>query len=888
MNRINLSLLGIAALIFVTLMACRVFWHPAPAPAASTSEARELARADRLAKLGNWEAAGPIYTDLEARFRKKADLRDEIYAYVSRFGAEEESIDLQKVSAELAEIIRRPIVQKDLQLKQRCLEIKAHIDLNLDGISARPSLEELQRVAKTRNDIDAASRASGELGILAFLEGNLKEARNRVVSALLNATVHHDTGAQIRYMSLIGQGLAESNKAAEALWSFNQALRLSRNTPEAGFPKLVVSGKASVLTQLGRYPEAHEIINDGLKYARSRGYIGFEVDMLSQSGQLGIAEGKPDNAILLYERAAALARQIRFNRGLAEVSAKLASLYQRAGNLSQAEKAEENSISAQLQMGEVYELPLHLAVKANLQQALGSWEAARKTYLTAEQIVGTMVRNAPTDGVKRSVIAGMSEIYIGHFRLAISQRRFEEAFRAIEDARGRVAADRLRSSEHDRRPSAAVLNAERQVAALQTQLLDTQDERERNRLSDALTEIEQQTPLQDDTESGEKMSERPSLRDLQARLQRNETVLEYVLAEPESYCLIVKPTRVEVVKLQGQKTLEGLAEKHIAAITARAAAISEGRQLHAAILEPLGELIRDSELIIIPDGGLHRIPFAALVDHQNRYLIQTHAIDYSPSGAVLALLRKSVSNSAKELLAVGNVSYDEESRANRPWQFFRGLDTLSRRSLTPLPATRDEVRAVASTMRDLDKVILTGRSATESSFKREVAKRATVIHLAVHAFADKVYPDRSGLVFAAGDQGEDGLLQVREIRRLPLAGTSLVTLSACDTSAGRIEGEEGVSSIVSAFLYAGARTAAASFWAIEDSSTSELMKEFYQQLAQGQSKSTALRAAQLELLRRGNETKSPFFWAAFGLIGDGSGKIEENARNDKRSTQASL
>jgi CHAT domain-containing protein len=185
------------------------------------------------------------------------------------------------------------------------------------------------------------------------------------------------------------------------------------------------------------------------------------------------------------------------------------------------------------------------------------------------------------------------------------------------------------------------------------------------------------------------------------------------------------------------------------------------------------------------------------------------------------------------------------------------------------------VRSVAGTLSDFTEVVLAGRTATESNFKREAAKGPDVIHLALHAFADKSYPDRAGLVFAADDSGEDGVLQVREIRRLPLAHTSLVTLSACDTSAGRVEGEEGVSSIVSAFLYAGSRTALSSFWSIEDSSTSELMKLFYGSLARGNSKSAALRSAQLELLRRGGETKSPFFWAAFGLLGDGSGTIED-------------
>ena len=187
---------------------------------------------------------------------------------------------------------------------------------------------------------------------------------------------------------------------------------------------------------------------------------------------------------------------------------------------------------------------------------------------------------------------------------------------------------------------------------------------------------------------------------------------------------------------------------------------------------------------MIPDGSLHRIPFSALVDGTNRYLIESHAITYSPSSSVLTLIRKEHAASVEGMLAVGDVPYGRQASKTKRWSIFRSLDSLQRNALMPLPTSGDEVRTVTAALCDLRGVILAGTSATESNFKRETAKGPSVIHLAVHAFTDKTYPDRAGLVFAAGDSGDDGLLQVREIRRLPLAQTSLVTLSACDTSAG--------------------------------------------------------------------------------------------------------
>ena len=156
-----------------------------------------------------------------------------------------------------------------------------------------------------------------------------------------------------------------------------------------------------------------------------------------------------------------------------------------------------------------------------------------------------------------------------------------------------------------------------------------------------------------------------------------------------------------------------------------------------------------------------------------------------------------------------------------------------------------------------------------------------MVHLAVHAFADKEFPDRAALVFASDPKsGADGLLQVREIRELPMRHTSLVTLSACDTSVGRIDGEEGVSSIVYGFLYAGSRSAVASFWSVDDSITSELMKVFYAELERGESGAAAMRTAQLTLLRRGGQTAAPLYWAAFEVMGDGSTAIRKVSSHD--------
>ena len=281
--------------------------QPPALPPNATQQERELARAEALAKVGNWEAAGPLFRRLEAFYRRDRDTRNELYARVSRYRAEIEVSDLQRLSEELRLILQRPDVQSDLALKQRCLEAKGNIDLNLDGVSARPSFEELERVATARSDAAMASRASGELGILAFLEGNPSEAKSRVLKAIGKAAWYGDTGAQIRYLSLLGQGMIANKGASQALYFLNAATALARRNPDAGFPKIATSGRASALTQLGRFDEAQQVVDDGLQYARQRGYVGFQVDMLAQAGQLAAAKKDITGAVGRYEQAASLA-----------------------------------------------------------------------------------------------------------------------------------------------------------------------------------------------------------------------------------------------------------------------------------------------------------------------------------------------------------------------------------------------------------------------------------------------------------------------------------------------------------------------------------------------------------------------------------------------------
>ena len=145
-----------------------------------------------------------------------------------------------------------------------------------------------------------------------------------------------------------------------------------------------------------------------------------------------------------------------------------------------------------------------------------------------------------------------------------------------------------------------------------------------------------------------------------------------------------------------------------------------------------------------------------------------------------------------------------------------------------------------------------------------------MIHFAVHSSTSLKLPERDALVLAkSNNSDDDGMLQVREIDNLAFRA-DLITLSACDTGVGKLQGEEGVTNLSNAFLFAGAKAVVASLWPAEDQSTSALMERFYFHLAQGEDKALALRDAQLDMLKQYGKQIMPFFWAGFVLVGDGS------------------
>ena len=152
---------------------------------------------------------------------------------------------------------------------------------------------------------------------------------------------------------------------------------------------------------------------------------------------------------------------------------------------------------------------------------------------------------------------------------------------------------------------------------------------------------------------------------------------------------------------------------------------------------------------------------------------------------------------------------------------------------------------------------------------KEKAGDYAVIHLAMHGLLDPNAPILSSLAFTEdGDSVENNFLHAYEISKMKL-NADLVVLSACETGYGRFDKGNGIASLAQAFAYAGAPALVVSLWQVNDYVTSEIMKNFYQNLANGMEKDEALQRAKMQYIKDAIEVGAhPAFWSPFILMGN--------------------
>lgn len=250
--------------------------------------------------------------------------------------------------------------------------------------------------------------------------------------------------------------------------------------------------------------------------------------------------------------------------------------------------------------------------------------------------------------------------------------------------------------------------------------------------------------------------------------------------------------------------------------------------LYDKLLAPLASLIGDRDLVVVPSGALHYVPFHALRNGE-RYLIETRTVVGAPAAGIWRLLAERPSKKPESALLVGFA--DEK-----------------------IPLVEKEIAAIRTIFPNSS--TLTGGDATFENYRRD-SPSFDLLHLACHGSFRPDNPLFSSLHLA------DGLVTVRDICAQKL-NASLVTLSACETGLNKISPGEEILGLARGFLAAGAESLVLSLWTVNDGATARLMTSFYEAVREGDKPSKALRKAQLEFVADGAH---PYFWSPFTVIG---------------------
>ena len=368
--------------------------------------------------------------------------------------------------------------------------------------------------------------------------------------------------------------------------------------------------------------------------------------------------------------------------------------------------------------------------------------------------------------------------------------------------------------------------------------------------------------------------------EIQSTIQEYEALISFFAGQINTFAFIQTSSELQVIDLGPSESLSHLVKQFRNDYIPRQKAILTSEppnrlqqswlnkrffqlssQLYQKLWAPLDStgLLKGKEIILVPDGFLHYLPFEILVKdrlqkkHQYyQYLIKDHPISYYPSASVLHFERTNKYNSPKPEkdyfgLAVSN--------------FDQALCTKDGMTLDTLNNTGPFVKSIQNYFRPESSTVLINEHASVDSFSALELKDYRYLHFATHGQINSKTPEFSNILL------HDGCLNLYEIFELEL-NADLVVLSACETGLGKLVAGEGMIGFTRALMYAGTPSIILSLWEVGANSTMDLFTNYYEKLSQDSGlKYASLREAQLQMIHS-KDYSNPYFWAPFVFIGE--------------------
>ncbi|WP_293271681.1 MULTISPECIES: CHAT domain-containing tetratricopeptide repeat protein [unclassified Microcoleus] len=691
-------------------------------------------------------------------------------------------------------------------------------------------------ISREIRDRDAVSASLNGLGLAYNFLGQYDKAIEfHEQSLVISREIRDRQGEAISLnnLGLVYDYVAQYHRAIEF---YEQSLVISRKIGNRKGEPGSLNGLGDTYRALGQYHRAIKFYEQSLVISRKIGNRQKEAASLGSLGTVYNSLEQYDKAIEFHEQSLVISREIRDRGGEAASLGSLGTVYNSLEQYDKAIEFHEQSLMISQEIGNtesesivLNNLGLTLLVTNQLAEAE---TALRTSIIIRETLRYELVNNDH----KTSIFETQVSAYHLLQKVLVAQTKFDEALEISEMSRTRT-----------------------------------------------FVELLQQTLLKNDVPATNQTNKLSIPKIQQIARDRNSTIVEYSIFPPEDimyiYIWVIQPNgnithraaNLQPLNQQNQTLKQIILKTRVSIGTDETDDAGNKIQLesqykrdetgrfpllqllHQILIEPIIDLLptdANSPIIFIPHYDLFLVPFAALQDSNNRYLIEHHTILTSPSIQVLEITREHhnrVRGLRQAALIVGDPTIATKFNEN-PYK------------LRQIPRAKEAAEAIAAT---LGTQAISGDNATKVAILDRMLN-TRIVHLSAHGLLDDFQSSGiPGAIILAPSGDDDGAIHAVDILQLKL-DSELVVLSACSTGRGKITGD-GVIGLSRCFILAGVPSIIVSLWNMGVISAKLLMTEFYQNLARGDNRAAALRCAMLTTKAR---FPSPIAWAAFTLIGE--------------------
>jgi CHAT domain-containing protein/tetratricopeptide (TPR) repeat protein len=722
-----------------------------------------------------------------------------------------------------------------------------------------------------------------------------------------------DEAATLTSIGVVYNSLGEHQKALEF---YNQALSLYRTQGDRGGEAITLNNIGTVYSSLGEHQKALEFFNQVLPLYRTQGDRVGEAATLNNIGSAYNSLGEHQKALEFFNQALPLRRAVGDRGGEGGTLNNIGAVYSSLGEKQKALEFYNQALPLKRAVGDRGGEATTLFNIAFLQRSQGNLKQALTLMDSAITIIEDLRTKIGSQELRASYFATVQDYYKFYIDLLMQlhQQNPSQGYDALalhtsERARARSLVELLTEANANIRQGVdpKLLEQEstltQQLNALErrryelssSQYTEQQLDEIKQQSQSLLTQLDQlkaQIRVTSPRYAALKYPEPLNLQQIQQQVLDDDTLLlEYSLGEERSYLWAVTKTSITSYVLPKQSEIEAAAQTFRQSLTPNSAAnLETGLPLSQMLLAPVANQLGNKRLLVVGDGALQSVPFAALPipSSPSAPLLVQNEIITLPSASTIAIQRRQLQNrptAAKTLAVVADPIFAlNDSRFSTTPQptpetptnsaLTRATRNLglgdSAKVLDRLQYTGTEAKKILALVPETQRLQALDFNASRTTATDPNLAQYQIIHLATHGLLDPVNPELSGIVLSLYDQkgkSQDGFLRLHDIFNLNLPA-ELVVLSACETGLGKDVKGEGLVGLTRGFMYAGSRRVVVSLWSVNDVATSEVMAKFYQKMLQeGQNPISALRAAQLEMWKSQN-WQSPYYWAAFTVQGD--------------------